>query len=131
MPARTQEAPPPSPTAGHRPLPVPTPPRETPDRVLDAAEVGFQEGRFYDAVTLARRGLALGGGTKALLLLGKIYRTTGEYERALEAYDQILRKSPGDTRAQEGRRKAVAAMISAANPPKVGVGKPAPGPASD
>ena len=49
----------------------------------------------------------MGGGTKALLLLGKIYRTTGEYDRAVEAYDQILRKTPGDSEAREGRRKAV------------------------
>jgi hypothetical protein len=116
------------PTAGHKPPPreappgrAATPPRETPDKVLDAAEFEFQEGRLLGAVTLARRGLALGGGTKALMLLGKIYRTTGEFDRAVEAYDQILRKSPGDARAQEGRRKALASMTEAsAGPPQAG-----------
>jgi Tetratricopeptide repeat len=116
------------PTAGHKPPPreappmrAATPPRETPARVLEAAEFEFQEGRLLGAVTLARRGLALGGGTKALMLLGKIYRTTGEYDRAVEAYDQILRKSPGDVAAQEGRRKALASMFEAsAGPPRAG-----------
>jgi cytochrome c-type biogenesis protein CcmH/NrfG len=55
------------------------------------------------------------------MLLGKIYRTTGEFDRAVEAYDQILRKSPGDARAQEGRRKALASMTEAsAGPPQAG-----------
>ena len=64
--------------------------------------MGFQEGRFYDAVTNARRGLAVGGGNKALLMLGKIYRTTGEYDRAVAAYDQILRKTPNDSAGPGG-----------------------------
>ena len=107
MPARTQAAPPPSPTAGHRPLPVPTPPRETPDRVLDAAEVGFQEARFYDAVTLARRALALGGGTKALMLLGKIlpdHRRIRARPRGLRSNPaQVARRHPGTGRPAQGR----------------------------
>ena len=63
---------------------------------------GRGRGRVPGGPLLRRRdhgppGSGAGGGTKALLLLGKIYRTTGEFDRALEAYDEILRKSPGDT----------------------------------
>jgi cytochrome c-type biogenesis protein CcmH/NrfG len=75
---------------------------------------------LLEAASLARRGLAAGGGPEALLLLGKIYRTTGEYDRALDAYDQILRKTPRNVRAQEGRRRTMAAMSRASVSPRAG-----------
>ena len=103
-----------TPRAGHTPgeMPARRPelPRENPARLLATAEKRFQEGRLPEAIVLARKGHLLGGGIEALLMLGKIYRTTGEYERAVTVYDQILKTVPTHPAALEGRRRATAAL---------------------
>jgi eukaryotic-like serine/threonine-protein kinase len=79
-------------------------------RLLADAELGFQEAHFNDAERAALRGLEAGGGPEFLVMLGKIYRTTGEYERALAVYERALKLEAGNERAREGRRKVLQAL---------------------
>ena len=109
------------PTAGRKlPLRAPTPPRETPERLLDAAEVGFQEGRFYDAVTMARRGWP-SAGQQGPADAGKDLPDHRRIRPRRGGVRLDPEQDPDDSEAREGRRKAVEAMGGAArNPPRAG-----------
>ena len=72
-----------------------------PGQLLEDASDRFDDGKVGDAIALARRAAALGGGAPAHALLGHIYMSQGELDRAERELAQAVRMNPGDTEAAD------------------------------
>jgi type IV secretory pathway VirB10-like protein len=72
----------------------------TPLTVL--AEHAFQAGRQLDAVRLARKSLAAGGGARAKLVLAEAYFDLRLFREARDAYADVLAEQPGNQVARVG-----------------------------
>ncbi len=78
----------------HDPLPMPGP-------LLKDASDRFDDGKLADAIALARRAAALGGGAPAHALLGHIYMSQGALDQAERELAQAVRMDPRDTEAAD------------------------------
>ena len=76
-------------------------PAPSPGDLLKDANDRFDDGDVRDAIGLARRAAALGGGGPAHALLGHIYMSQGELDRAERELAQAVRLNPGDTEAAD------------------------------
>ena len=70
-------------------------------QLLEDASDRFDDGKVGDAIALARRAAALGGGAPAHALLGHIYMSQGQLDRAERELAQAVRMNPGDTEAAD------------------------------
>jgi cytochrome c-type biogenesis protein CcmH/NrfG len=74
------------------------------------AETHFQEARFVEALSVAKKAVANGGGAEAWIILGKTNKTIEDYQAAAQAYAKALQLAPRDQRARDGLRKANEAL---------------------
>ena len=76
-------------------------PAPSPGDLLKDANDRFDDGDVRDAIGLARRAAALGGGGPAHALLGHIYMSQGDLDRAERELAHAVRLNPGDTEAAD------------------------------
>ena len=73
--------------------------RPSTGELLKEANDRFDDGKVGEAVALARRAAALGAGAPAHALLGHVYMSQGELERAEREFAQAVRMDPDDREA--------------------------------
>jgi len=78
--------------------------------LVKEAETHFQEGRFVEALSVAKKATTRGGGAEAWIVLGKTNKTIQDYPAAVQAYTKALELAPRDQRARDGLRKANEAL---------------------
>ncbi|MBI4508150.1 MAG: protein kinase, partial [Deltaproteobacteria bacterium] len=74
--------------------------------LLGLANVAFQTKDTDTAILHAKSSLAAGGGDQARMLLGHALYKKGDYDDAIEQYQVILKRSPGNKEAQRALREA-------------------------
>ncbi|HTM21615.1 MAG TPA: tetratricopeptide repeat protein [Kofleriaceae bacterium] len=79
------------------------------DGYVGLARVAFETRNLDDATKYAKKAMAAGATTGAWMILGHAYFKMGRYADALEQYEKVLKKNPGDkealTNANLARRK--------------------------
>jgi tetratricopeptide (TPR) repeat protein len=73
---------------------------------LGLASVAFQTKDNDSAIEHARAALKAGAGDDARLLLGNAHFKKEEFDRAIDQYQAILKRTPGHRAAQKALREA-------------------------
>jgi hypothetical protein len=74
--------------------------------LLGIARVAFETKDTDLAIRYAEEALRAGGGDSARMLLGHVYFKKGRYDDAIEQYQAVLKRNPGNREAQVGLREA-------------------------
>jgi hypothetical protein len=100
------------------PAPAPRPeagPSPQSREAISRGEQAYQDGEMVDAIKYANQAIAKGGGAPATLLLGKVLRTLGDFDKARQVYRKALVMPGGEAGAQDGLRKTDLAEREARN----------------